>query len=114
MKITFITQRQDIVDGVPQVDDFNNPIIKEVPVHITECLIAPITEPTNIREQQAMEQARIQVRVHIPKFNDEDISNSYFYYDDKKFKVDSDSVVFMKENTPTKWNRYFRAEAIEV
>jgi len=32
----------------------------------------------------------------------------------KTFRVDSDSVEFMIENTPGRWNRYFRAESVNA
>lgn len=93
-------------------DQFNNPTYTETDVEVDDCLVAPITEPTNIREQQAIEQSRDQVRIHLPKTCTDDVSNSEFTWDGKVFKVDSDSVVFMDENTPTRWNRYFRAECV--
>lgn len=93
-------------------DDFNDPVIARQDVVIEDCLIAPIVEPANAREQQAIDQSKLQVRIHLPKATSEDISNSNLIYDGEVFRVDNDSVVFMDENTPTRWNRYFRAEAI--
>lgn len=81
-------------------------------ITVDDVLIAPITEPANAREAQALEQSRDQVRVHLPKTNNRDISDSEFIYDGKTFRVDSSSVQFMNENTPTRWNKYFRAESI--
>lgn len=93
-------------------DDLNNPTYTTQNISIDDVLIAPITEPTNARETQALEQQRDQVRVHLPKATNQDISDSSFVYDGKTFKVDSDSVKFMDENTPTRWNRYLRAECV--
>lgn len=106
MAITFIKQ---VANGV---DALNDPTYTTQNIEIADVLIAPITEPSNAREAQALEQSRDQVRVHIPKTSDADISDSTFVYDGKTFKVDSDSVRFMPENTPTRWHRYFRAECV--
>lgn len=105
-----ITFNKRIANGT---DALNNTTYTTQQVVVDDCLVAPITEPTNAREAQALEQMRDQVRVHIPKASDTvDISDSTFVYDGKTFTVDSDSVKFMTENTPTRWNRYFRAECI--
>lgn len=93
-------------------DSFNNPVFTTSNIVVNNCLIAPIIEPTNLREQQAMQQSRDQVRVHMPKTSVDDVSNSDITYDGKVFHLDSDSVIFMNENTPTAWNRYFRAESV--
>ena len=106
LKITF---KKQVSDGV---DDFNNPITKTVDIEVDDCLVAPVTEPISAREQQAMNQARDQVRVHLPKTFAGDVSASSFEYNGKVFAMDSDSVVFMPENTPTRWNRYLRAECV--
>lgn len=106
MEIDFI---QKVASGT---DDLNNPTYTTQTVTVSDCLVAPITEPTTAREQQAMDQSKDQVRVHLPKTTTEDVANSSFVYDGKTFEVDSDSVVFMADNTPTRWNRYFRAECI--
>ena len=106
LKITF--NKQITV----KFDDFNNPITEVVKIAVDDCLIAPVTEPVSAREQQAISQARDQVRVHLPKTFAGDVSASTFVYDGKTFTLDSDSVVFMPENTPTRWNRYLRAECL--
>lgn len=94
------------------VDDLNNPTYTTQSVVVDDCLIGPPTEPVSAREQQAIDQARDVVRVHLPKASTDDVSNSTFVYNGKTFTVDSDSVIFMAGNTPTRWNRYFRAESI--
>jgi hypothetical protein len=106
MTVTFIKK---VAAGT---DDLNNPTYTTQSISIDDVLIAPITEPANARETQALEQQRDQVRVHLPKATNQDISDSSFVYDGKTFKVDSDSVKFMDENTPTRWNRYLRAECV--
>lgn len=106
---TTVTFTKKVASGV---DDLNNPTYTDTPVVVADCLIAPITEPSNAREQQAIDQSRDQVRLHLPKASTADVSNSTFVYNGKTFKVDSDSVLFMNDNTPTRWNRYFRAECI--
>ncbi len=93
-------------------DELNNPVFTTAEFEVEDCLVAPITEPANIREQQAMAQSRDQIRIHIPKLSNIDVSNSEVVYDGKVFRVDSDSVVLMAANTPTRWNRYFRAEYV--
>jgi hypothetical protein len=106
---TTVTFIKKVANGT---DDLNNPTYTTQNVQVADCLIAPITEPSNAREQQAMDQSRDQVRIHLPKASTADVSDSTFVYDGKTFTVDSDSVVFMADNTPTRWNRYFRAECI--
>lgn len=98
------------VPGAP--DAMGNPVNTKTNIEVADCLIAPITEPATAREQQAMEQSRDQVRIHLPKAYTGDVSDSNVAWNGKLFKVDSDSVVFMDENTPTRWNRYFRAECV--
>lgn len=109
MKGLQITFNKQVVD---KYDDFNNPVTKIVKIVVDDCLVAPVTEPISAREQQAINQARDQVRVHLPKSFSGDVSASTFEYDGKTFTLDSDSVIFMPENTPTRWNRYLRAECL--
>lgn len=109
MKTTTLTFTKNIQGS--ELDPFGNPIVTKQIVEVAGCLIAPITEPTSQREEQAMEQGKIQVRIHLPKTFTGDVSDSNVEWDGKTFHLDSDSVAFMNENCPTKWNRYFRAEA---
>lgn len=95
-------------------DSLNNPTYTTTEVVVDDCLIAPIIEPAPGREQQAMEQSRDQVRIHLPKASNDDVSDSDVTWNGKVFHIDSDSVVFMNENTPTRWNRYFRGECINA
>jgi hypothetical protein len=104
-----LTFSKQVASGV---DALNNATFTTTDIDVDDCLIAPITEPTSIREQQAMDQSRDQVRIHIPKACTDDVSDSDVTWDGKVFHLDSDSVVFMDANTPTRWNRYFRAECI--
>ena len=108
MDIVF-TQR--VANGT---DDLNNPTYTTQEVTVSDCLVAPITEPTTAREQQAMEQSKDQLRVHMPKSSAVDVGGSIFEYAGKLFSVDSSSVEFMAANTPTRWNRYFRAECVDT
>lgn len=108
MKTITLIFKKKVESGV---DPFNNPTFTEQEIEVSDCLIAPITEPTNQREVQALEQGKLQVRIHLPKTFTSDVSNSTVEYKGKVFSLDSDSVAFMDENCPTKWNRYFRAEA---
>lgn len=93
-------------------DAMGNPTYSEATINVDDCLIAPISEPSTAREQQAIAQSKDQVRIHLPKAFTGDVSDSEVDWDGKTFKLDSDSVVFMAGNTPTRWNRYFRAEAL--
>lgn len=106
---TTLTFIKKVANGV---DSLNNPTYTTQSVEVEDCLIAPITEPASAREAQAMEQSKDQVRIHMPKTSTADVSGSSVTWDGKVFTLDSDSVVFMDENTPTRWNRYFRAECI--
>ena len=93
-------------------DAMGNPINTTADIEVADCLIAPITEPASAREQQAMEQSKDQVRIHLPKAYTGDVSDSDVTWNGKVFHLDSDSVIFMDENTPTRWNRYIRAESV--
>lgn len=95
-------------------DDMNNPTYETTEITVDDCLVAPITEPVSAREQQAKEQSRDQIRIHMPKASTDNVAKSRVTWNGKVFEVDSDSTVFMNENTPTRWNRYFRAEAINA
>lgn len=106
---TTLTFAKNLAVGM---DDMNNPITTVSEIEVADCLIAPITEPANAREEQAMKQSRDQVRIHLPKAYTGDVSDSDVTWNGKVFHLDSDSVKFMDENTPTRWNRYIRAECI--
>lgn len=93
------------------VDDFNDPVYEDYNVCVDGCLIAPVTEPMTRAENQALQQGKNQVRIHLPKTFTGDVSNSRVEWDGIVWRVDSDSTCFMNENCPTQWNRYFRAEA---
>lgn len=94
------------------IDEMNNAINTASNIVVDDCLIAPISEPANAREEQAMKQSKDQVRIHLPKTCTDDVSDSEVTWGGKVFRLDSDSVVFMDDNTPTRWNRYFRAESV--
>lgn len=106
ISLTFIKQSPTGFDGL------NNPTFTSTNIVVSDCLIAPISEPVTAREQQAMTQSRDQVRIHLPKVCTSDVSDSDITWNNKVFHLDSDSVVFMADNTPTRWNRYIRAECI--
>lgn len=109
MKGTTLEFKQKVQTGT---DEFNNPTGEIVGISVADCLIAPIAEPQTAREQQAMHQSKDQVRIHIPKSCTTDLANSYIAWNGKIFQLDSDSVAFMNENTPTRWNRYVRGESV--
>lgn len=111
MKTVTLTFLKKTASGT---DAMNNPTYTTTEIEVDGCLIAPITEPSSQREQQAMEQSKDQVRIHLPKTYTGDVSKSSVEWDGKTFLLDSDSVKFMDGNTPTKWNRYFRAESVNA
>lgn len=106
---TTLTFTKQVANGT---DDFNDPTFTTQEIEVADCLIAPIIEPATAREQQAMDQSKDQVRIHMPKASTDDVSGSTVVWDGKTFSLDSDSVVFMDGNTPTRWNRYFRGECV--
>jgi hypothetical protein len=93
-------------------DAFNNSVYTIVGVSVPDCLIAPLSAPTNAREQQAIDQMRDVVTIHLPKLLTADLSGSYVAWKGRIFQLDSSSTSFMDENTPTRWNRYFTAESV--
>ena len=98
--------------NITSTDSMGNAVMTTTNIQVADCLIAPITEPTSAREQQAMEQSKDQIRIHLPKLYTGDVSNSDVTWNGKVFHLDSDSVIFMDDNTPGPWNRYIRAESV--
>ena len=93
-------------------DSFNNPVYSDTTFSIDDCLVAPPTEPIDRVESAALDRDSTVVRVHLPKADERDVSDSTFQYDGLQFRVIGKPVKFMNENTPTRWNRYLRAEAV--
>lgn len=93
-------------------DSFNNPKYSKQTVSISDCLVAPPTEPYDRVESSALDRNVTLVRVHLPKADERDVSGSSFEYAGETFRVIGKPVRFMNENTPTRWNRYLRAEAV--
>lgn len=93
-------------------DSFNNPVYSTQTVEVSDCLVAPPTEPYDRVESAALDRDITMVRVHLPKTDSADVSDSEFMYDGEKFRVIGRPVKFMAENTPTRWNRYIKAESI--
>lgn len=81
---------------------------------VDDCLVAPITMPTNRREQLALEQGIVQIEIHVPKGVTTELGNSFIIYDNKTFKIDADSVSYIHSNTPTRWSRRLRGERVEL
>lgn len=90
-----------------------DPIISRSVIVISDCLVEPVND-TPRRDQMALDQGVDQVRVHIPKNCNAKLGGATFMYDGKVFMVDSDSVEYMIWNTPTRWNRNFKAQAVEL
>lgn len=93
-------------------DSFNNPVYSETTVTVNDCLVAPPQEPIDRVESAALDRDSTVVRVHLPKADESDVSDSTFVYDGQQFRMIGKPVKFMNENTPTRWNRYLRAESI--
>lgn len=96
------------------MDEMNNPTWVIKAISVDNCLVAPELEPMILPEQQAKTQTRDRIRIHMPLTSTDDVSNSTVVWSGKTFIVNSSATVFMPENTPGQWNRYFRAEAINV
>lgn len=92
-------------------DGMNNPVYNSEDVEVADCLVAPIV-PTAVAEQQAMTQTRGQIEIHLPKVYAGDVGGSTVDWSGNTYRVDDDGAVFMEENTPGRWNRFFRAEVI--
>lgn len=95
-----------------QRNKLNEPIYSEETFTVSDCLIAPITEPLDRVESAALDRDVAIVRIHLPKSDSTDISDSTVSYGGQKWRVVGKPVAFMNDNTPTIWNRYVRAEAI--
>ncbi len=93
-------------------DSFNNPLYEEEEFTISDCLIAPITEPIDRVETAALDRDMAIVRIHLPKTDESDVSNCTVAYGGQTWRVVGKPVQFMNDNTPTIWNRYVRAEAV--
>lgn len=93
-------------------DSFNNPVYSESTISIADCLIAPVTEPIDRVESAALDRDVTVVRIHLPKADTRDVSNSTVVYDGEEFRIIGKPVKFMDANTPTRWNRYLRAEVV--
>lgn len=93
-------------------DEFNNATHTTQTIEIANCLIAQVTEPTDRVESAALERNVTMVRIHLPKADTRDVSNSTVDYRGETFRTIGRPVAFMTENTPTDWDRYLRAEAV--
>lgn len=93
-------------------DGLNNPIYTTDTFEISDCLIAPITEPLDRVESAALDRDVAIVRIHLPKSSIVDVSDCTTTYGGQTWRIVGKPVAFMNENTPTIWNRYVRAEAI--
>ena len=103
-----LTFKKDIPAGT---DGMNNPVYNTENIVVDDCLVAPIV-PSAAAEQQAMTQTRGQIEIHLPKVFTGDVGGSTVEYDGTNYRVDDDGAKFMTENTPGRWNRFFRAEVI--
>lgn len=92
-------------------DGMNNPVFNTENVEVDDCLVAPVV-PSAAPEQQAMTQTRGQIEIHLPKTFTGDIGGSTVDWDGQTYRVDNSGAKFMTENTPGRWNRFFRAEVI--
>jgi hypothetical protein len=105
---TTLTFKRKVEAGT---DGMNNPVFNTEDVDVADCLVAPIV-PSAAAEQQAMTQTRGQIEIHLPKVFTGDVGGSTVDWDGDTYRVDNDGAKFMTENTPGRWNRFFRAEVI--
>ena len=90
----------------------NDPVYSEETFEISDCLIAPITEPVDRVESSALDRNIAIVRIHLPKSDSTDVSDCTTEYGGQIWRIVGKPVQFMDDNTPTIWNRYLRAEAV--
>lgn len=90
----------------------NDPVYTEETFEISGCLIAPTVEPLDRVESSALDRDIAIVRLHLPKTDSRDVSNCSVDFDGQTWRIVGKPVKFMDGNTPTEWNRYVRAEAV--
>lgn len=96
-----------------ETNALGEPTYSSTTIDVEDCLVEPIGEPTNAREQQAIQQGKLIVRIHLPKAFAGDVSDSIVAWGKHNYRVDHQGDEFMAENTPGRWNRLFRAEVID-
>ena len=106
MTVVFTKRNQSGTDAI------GNPIYETEQISVDDCLLAPPSEPVSAAEQQAITAGKRVLRVHLPKTFTGDVSNSTISYNSHTYRIAQDADPLMPENTPTRWNRYFRAEEI--
>lgn len=110
MKTIVLEFKKRVATGAK--NKLNDPVYSEETFEISDCLIAPITEPIDRVESSALDRDVAIVRIHLPKNDSTDISDCTTDYGGQTWRIVGKPVKFMDENTPTIWNRYVRAEAI--
>jgi hypothetical protein len=110
MKTIALEFRKKVATGLK--DSLNNPTFTIGAFIINDCLIAPVIEPVDRIETAALDRNQAIVRIHLPKNDTADVSDSEVEYGGQTWRVIGKPVQFMNENTPTQWNRYVRAESI--
>ena len=70
---------------------------------IEDCLVAQNGSPAAVRPQ---------ITIHLPKDDTHDVEGAWVEYEGQMFHVVGSTVPSIKENTPTRWNRYAIAEKI--
>jgi len=90
----------------------NEPVYSNETFEIDGCLIAPLQEPIDRVESAALDRNVAIVRLHMPKTDSTDISDCTTVFDGQVWRIIGKPVKFMDDNTPTLWNRYVRAEAV--
>lgn len=102
------------IEQVDSTDATGDPVMTVTQSTIDNCLIAPLSTPTNAREQLALEQGRLQVEIHLPKADNTKIGGSIVIWGGVAYKVDVDNTPYIEHLTPTDWNRRVRGEAIDI
>lgn len=70
---------------------------------IKDCLVSQTSTPTAVKPE---------VMVHIPKTSRETVDGAWFDYKGHSYHVVGTTVPLIKENTPSRWDRYCIAQRI--
>jgi hypothetical protein len=105
------------IPGESVINDFGEEISSYSNEVVSGCLLSPISSEDMVFPN--VRQDKTTVRVDLPKIFLKSVSNAELtfentnsYLDGRKFKVVGNTVGFMPENTPGRWNRFIFAEEI--
>jgi hypothetical protein len=105
------------IPGEPVINDFGEEVSEYSNEVVSGCLFSPISSEDMIFPK--VQQDKTTVRIDIPKTFLKSLSNAELtfentnsYLDGRTFKVVGNTVGFMPENTPGRWNRFIFAQEI--